>query len=98
MDYSTKEFLQTFRRFVSLRGFPEVIHSDSGTQLVGANKALQGSFKIMNDDFLIKEFNFKGLRWEFAPGCAPWRQACAESLISSVKNACFLLLEIKSYR
>ena len=98
MDYSTKEFLQTFRRFVSLRGFPEVIHSDSGTQLVGATKALQGSFKIMNDDFLIKEFNFKGLRWEFAPSCAPWRQACAESLISSVKNACFLLLEIKSYR
>ena len=64
MDYSTKEFLQTLRRFVSLRGFPEVIRSDSGTQLVGANKALQGSFKIMNDDFLIREFNFKVLRWE----------------------------------
>ena len=92
MDYSTKEFLQTFRRFVSLRGFPEVIHSDSGTQLVGANKALQDSFKIMNDDFLIKEFNFKGLRWEFAPGCAPWRQACAESLISSVKKCLFFAI------
>ena len=78
IDYSTKKFLQTFERFVSFRGFPEFIHSDSGTQQVGANKALQGSFKMMKKDFLIKEFNFKGLRWEFAPGCAPWRQVCAE--------------------
>ena len=59
IDYSTKEFLQTIRTFVSPPGSPEVIHSDSGTQLVGAKKALQGNFKIMNEDFLIKEFNFK---------------------------------------
>ena len=90
MDYSTK-FLQTFR-FASLRGFPEVIHSDSGTQLIGANKALQGSFKHMNDNFLIKEFIFEGLRWEFAPGCAPWQQACTESLISSVKKCLFFAI------
>ena len=35
-DCSTEDFLQTFRRFVALRGYPEVVHSDSGTQLVGA--------------------------------------------------------------
>ena len=65
---------------------------DSGTQLVGANKIHQGSFKILNEDFFLKEYKFKGLRWEFAPICAPWRQACAESLISLAKN--FLFFDI----
>ena len=91
-DCSTEDFLQTFRRFVALRGFPEVVHSDSGTQLVGANKQLQGNFKMMKQDVLEKEFSVKGVRWEFAPGCAPWRQACAESLINSVKKYLFFAI------
>ena len=91
-DCSTEDFLQTFRRFVALRGYPEVVHSDSGTQLVGANKQLQGNFKMMKQDVLEKEFSVKGVRWEFAPGCAPLRQACAESLINSVKKCLFFAI------
>ena len=36
-EYSTKTFLQAFRRFTLVRGTPEVIFSHSNTQLVGAN-------------------------------------------------------------
>ena len=79
-DCSAYKFLQTFRRFVVLRGYPEVLHSDSGTQLVGTNKQLQGNFKLIKQDILEKEISFKVVRWEFAPCSAPWRQACAESL------------------
>ena len=67
MDYSTKEFLQTVGRFVPLRGFPEVILSDSGTHVVGANKALQGRFKMMNEDSLITEINFIDCHGNFHP-------------------------------
>ena len=31
-----------------------VVNSDSGTQLVGANKQLQGNFKMMKQDVLEK--------------------------------------------
>ena len=58
-DCSTEDFLQIFRRFVALRGYPEVVHSDSGTQLVGANKQLQGNFKMMKQDVLEMEFSVK---------------------------------------
>ena len=92
MDYSTEEFLQTFRRFVTIRGYPEVIYSDSGTQLVGANRQLQENSHVLSQKHLSEELAFKGIRWEFAPGCAPWRQACAESLIASVKKCLFFAI------
>ena len=92
LSYSTEEFLQTFRRFVTIRGYPEVFHSDSGTQLVGANRQLQRVYRVLDPDILSKELLFKGVRWEFAPGCAPWRQACAESLIASVKKCLFFAI------
>ena len=40
-DNGTDSFLQTVRRFTSLRGYPSVIYSDSGSQLVKANKEFE---------------------------------------------------------
>ena len=40
-DLSTDGFLQLFRRYVSIRGWPSKIYSDNGTQLVGASKELK---------------------------------------------------------
>ena len=85
LNYSTEEFLQTFRRFVTIRGYPEVIQLDSGTQLVGANRQLQSVYRVLDPD-ILSELLFEGVRWEFAPGGAPRRQAYAESLIASVKK------------
>ena len=39
--YSTKDFLDGLRRFVSIRGCPKEIYSDAGTQLTAANKELK---------------------------------------------------------
>ena len=79
-EYSTEAFLQAFRRFTSIRGTPEVIFSDSGTQLVGANAIIQAA---------MREMDRKDIRWEFAPGGAPWRQGCAESLMKTLKKSLF---------
>ena len=39
-NYSTDGFLQTMRRFVIQRGYPKNKHSDSGSQIVAANKEI----------------------------------------------------------
>jgi hypothetical protein len=49
-NYSTEAFLQALRRFASVRGWPQKMHSDNGTQLVGAAAELK---KVI-----------KGLDWE----------------------------------
>lgn len=40
-NYSTEAFLSTFRRFVSIRGYPCTMNSDYGPQLVAANKEIR---------------------------------------------------------
>lgn len=39
--YDTNSFLNTFRRFVSIRGYPHTIYSDLGTQLSAASKEIK---------------------------------------------------------
>ena len=45
VDYSTMEFLQALRRFLSLRGQPALMLSDNGSQLVGAENELKEMVK-----------------------------------------------------
>ena len=45
-DYSTNAFLIVFRRFVSLRGFPGIIYSGSGSQIVGASNVLKAIYRM----------------------------------------------------
>ena len=86
-DYGTDSFLQTMRRFTSLRGYPAKIYSDSGTQLVAANKELKGMC-VRLDEHQLQQFGVeKGLLWHFASPNAPWKNGCAESLIKSIKKA-----------
>ena len=86
-NYSTEVFLQSLRRFASIRGWPRKIHSDNGTQLVGANSVLK---KILND------LNWEEIRsyghkyqttWSFNPADAPWQNGSTEALVKTVKRA-----------
>ncbi|XP_045115478.1 uncharacterized protein LOC123507035 [Portunus trituberculatus] len=86
--YDTSNFLRTFRRFVSVRGFPKVVHSDRGTQLVKANKGLTGGIVDLDFDELVKFGGKEGMTWKFTRGAdAPWQNGCSEALIKSVKRA-----------
>ena len=67
-DYSTDAFLQTFRRFASVRGWPKTIFSDRGTQLVAASKELRNVVENLDWE-LLQRFGHKyGTTWSFAPG------------------------------
>ena len=85
-DYSTDAFLIVFRRFVSIRGCPSLIFSDSGSQLLCASKVLK-SISGEWDWKRISEFNVsKGIEWKCSPGDTPWWNGCCESLIKKSIN------------
>ena len=51
--------------FTSVRGTPEVIFSDSGTQLVDANAIIQAAMHDMGCKHATEAH--KDIRWEIAP-------------------------------
>ena len=80
-------FLQTLKRFTSIRGYPGLIHSDCGSQLVACDKELRSSVKEYDQEKL-KQFGADGgLKWKFAPPNAPWRNGCVEALVESMKRS-----------
>ncbi|KAK4316629.1 hypothetical protein Pmani_012229 [Petrolisthes manimaculis] len=86
--YDTGNFLRAFRRFTSVRGFPRIMYSDRGCQLVKANKELSEAGKKLNFSELSKFGNTRGMTWKFTKSAdAPWQNGCSESLIRLVKRA-----------
>lgn len=86
--YNTQSFLTAFRRFVSLRGHPHTIHSDSGTQLVAASKELKVIRQTWDVTEIMGSSANKGITWIFNKSAdAPWQNGCSEALIRLVKRA-----------
>jgi hypothetical protein len=74
-DYSAMEFLQTFRRFISIRGFPSAAMSVNGSQLVSAAKEI------------VTWCSSREISWYFSTPTAAHQNGCVESLVKSVKKA-----------
>ena len=86
--YDTRSFLVAFSRFASLRGYPSVIYSDPGTQLVGASKEITSLWsKVREDQDGLSSLSARGCQWIFGPADSPWYQGTAEALIKSAKRA-----------
>ena len=64
--YDTEAFVLALSRFVSVRGWPEVIYSDPGSQLVGAERELKKAWKSGVRQSLHKKGADNGLTWH---GC-----------------------------
>lgn len=77
-DLSSDTFVAALRRFVSRRGRCSDIHSDCGTNFVGANKEL--------NSFLKTAAEGQGIRWHFNPPSSPHFGGLWESAVKSVKT------------
>lgn len=65
---SSEDFLNVFRRFIATYGTPETIHSDNGTNFVGAEKELMAQIKLMQNSGELQYWNQrKGITWKFQP-------------------------------
>ena len=85
--YDTDSFMLAFSRFVSVRGWPEKVYSDPGSQLIGAEKELREAWINLDRTHLIRKGAENGLSWTFGPADAPWYQGAVEALVKSAKRA-----------
>ena len=77
--YDTDSFIVALRRFVSVRGWPQKLFSDPGSQLIGAKRELREAMCGIGSE--------NGMEWIIGTPDAPWQQGAVESLVKSVKRA-----------
>jgi transposase InsO family protein len=87
---STDAFLSAFDRFVSRRGLPSVMHSDRGTNFVGAANKMKDFYKFLqglpDDDKFRRFFLDNEIQWNFIPPRTPAFGGLWEALVKSFKH------------
>ena len=84
-DMTSEAFIAAFRRFVSRRGKPAHIHSDNGSNFVGAEKELRLLFDQENQQQLTQVAADQGIQWHFIPPAAPHMGGLWEAAVKSAK-------------
>uniref|UniRef100_A0A183TWK9 Integrase catalytic domain-containing protein n=1 Tax=Toxocara canis TaxID=6265 RepID=A0A183TWK9_TOXCA len=74
-NLSAESFLHCYRRFVSRRGKPETLLSDTATNFLLTSKTKTGSAKQ------------SGTQWHFVTQISPWKGGVYERLVGLTKNA-----------
>ena len=81
------EFMQVLRRFFSIRGYPAVMRSDNGSQMVRAARKLREMVKGFDEDQLREFCAEKGIEWKFTTPASPHQNGYAEVLVKTCKGA-----------
>lgn len=74
------------RRFIAWRANPQVIHSDNGTNFVGADRELRECIESWNQDQIANELSQKGMKWVLIPPASPHMGVAWELLVRSCKR------------
>jgi len=85
-ELSTDAFMAAFRRFIGRRSRPTEMHSDNGTNFVGAEKELK--LLLAQEEFqqgMIKGALAEGITWKFIPPAAPHQGGLWEAAVKSLK-------------
>ncbi|XP_063912654.1 uncharacterized protein LOC135129432 [Zophobas morio] len=89
-ECSSLAFLNALKRFISRRGQPHELHSDNGTNFVGANRYLKELFQLFRtksfENVVLKSLTNMGINWQFIPPHAPHMGGIWEAAIKSVKG------------
>ena len=85
--YDTSSFLLALKRYTGIRGWPSVIFSDPGSQLVGAENELIAMWKSLDSETTVRTCTENGTRWIFGPADSAWHQGAVEALVKAAKRA-----------
>lgn len=81
LGLTSEAFIALLRRFIAHRGKCSIIHSDNGTNFVGAQKQLVSYLK--NCDASMAH---EGIEWKFNPPSVPHFGGLWESAVKSIKH------------
>ena len=87
--YSTKSFVDGFRRFISIRGCPKLVYSDCGSQLNSFNnelKTMMSELNLVEIQNCARKFGGE-IKWTFTSAHAQWQNGVSEALIKGVKKS-----------
>ncbi|GFU60873.1 integrase catalytic domain-containing protein [Trichonephila clavipes] len=83
---STDAMLAALRRFIARRGHPSEIHSDNGTNFIGANNYLKQLYMLVKEHSIQKYSTDRNIRWKFIPPYPPNFGGLWESSIKLAKR------------
>ena len=87
-DYGTDSFLIALSKFASVRGYPEIIYSDPGSNLTCASRELSKQWEeMMKEEKISAHSSENGLKWKFSAADAPWQNGAVEALVKSCKRS-----------
>lgn len=85
-DMTTEAFVAALKRFISRRGICRNIHSDNGTNFVGANNELKDIREAIRDERVQKFLTAKEITWHFTPALSPHFGGLWEAAVKSFKH------------
>ena len=87
--YSTRHFLTQFENFISMRGCPKFVHTDSGSQLTRAKASIGAKNDMMHVDWtqVASKTAHVGIEWKVAPPQGQWRDGRAEAAVKALKRS-----------
>ena len=87
LGMSTEWFMSCFHRFVSRRGYPQIMQSDNAPQFKAADATLNVKWKeVLRSREVQDPVTMRGVKWKFTVEYAPWSGGVYERLIGLVKR------------
>ena len=83
----TNSFLMAFQRFADRRGYPAVVYSDNGTQIVAGDKEIKECLDNWNQEKINGAMSRRSVQWHYSPPAAPHFGGVWERLVKSAKIA-----------
>ncbi|XP_075252051.1 uncharacterized protein LOC142344348 [Convolutriloba macropyga] len=94
-DLTTDCLLMTIRRFVSRRGYPDLIVSDNGKTFIRASQAMKLKFHRIykpDNEYIRLQLAHQNIQWTFNPPLAPNFGGVWERLIQITKRSLLIVL------
>ncbi|XP_033180022.1 uncharacterized protein LOC105681646 [Bombus impatiens] len=89
-DLTSEAFIAALRRFIARRGFCSALHSDNGSNFIGANNDLRELYELLkSDDHIEKVTTFlanKQIEWHFILPHSPHFGGLWEAAVKSFKH------------
>ena len=90
---TTDSCINAIRRFVARRGSVELIRSDNGTNLVGAERELRESIENWNQSKIGRTLQQQNIQWIFNPPASSHFGGFWERLIRSIRKVMYSVMK-----